>query len=102
MAISISKDGEVHISKHEEDWHLCSMKLPWTTAFLLATTAIGIHAKAAKGGIAKRLCSGVTIEDFSDRRRQKRSPGQIPNKFRPSFDDKLTGGGLIGKKVPIV
>ena len=77
------------------------MKFPWTTAFLLTTTAIGIHAKA-KAGIAKRLCSGVTIEDFSDRSRQKRSPGQIPNKFRPSFDDKLTGGGLIGKKVPIV
>ena len=77
------------------------MKLPWTTAFLMATTAIGIHAKA-KGGIAKRLCSGVTIEDFSDRRRQKRSPGQIPNRFRPSFDDKLTGGGLIGKNVLLI
>ena len=91
MAFSIST-VEVHISKGRTDRRLCSMKLSWTLAFLMATTAIGIHAKA-KGGIAKRLCSGVTIEDFSDRSRHKRSPGQIPNRFRPSFDDKLTGGG---------
>ena len=59
----------------------------------MATAAIaGIHAKA-KGGIVRRLCSGVIIEDFSDGSRHKRSPGQIPNKFRPSFDDELTGGG---------